>query len=196
MGDKTDKQEDLRIRRTRLLLQQAFTQLMTEKQFQSITVQEITDRAMVHRATFYDHFVDKYDLLEYAIREWFRRALERKIPTDVACTPENLDLLLRTCCEFLVFLSGQCVAKDKQIMAMVQTQITGQIQEIILIWINKLNLEVETPQLTAAVVSWAIYGAAMYWSQNPDAMPLTDFVAESRARILSPLGQTTQALAG
>ena len=56
--------EDLRVRRTRKSLQNAFIELTIQKNFGSVTVAEITERAMVNRATFYRHFQDKYDLLE------------------------------------------------------------------------------------------------------------------------------------
>ena len=61
--------EDLRIRRTRKLLQKALLEAASEKGFAHITVRDITERAMVNRATFYRHYQDKYDLLEQYIRE-------------------------------------------------------------------------------------------------------------------------------
>jgi AcrR family transcriptional regulator len=54
---------DLRIRRTHKLLWEALLTLMTEQEFETISVKEICDRAMVHRTTFYKHYEDKYDLL-------------------------------------------------------------------------------------------------------------------------------------
>ena len=45
--------EDLRVRRTRKSLQNAFIELTIQKNFGSVTVAEITERAMVNRATFY-----------------------------------------------------------------------------------------------------------------------------------------------
>ncbi len=54
---------DLRVRRTHKLLWDALMALMIERDFESITVTDICDRAMVHRTTFYKHFEDKYDLL-------------------------------------------------------------------------------------------------------------------------------------
>lgn len=56
---------DPRVKRTRQALLQAFVALLEEKQnFHSISVQDIAERATVNRATFYDHFEDKYALLE------------------------------------------------------------------------------------------------------------------------------------
>jgi AcrR family transcriptional regulator len=55
---------DLRVRRTRKLLKSALIELTIEKGFAAVTVQDIADRAMVNRATFYRHCLDKYDLLD------------------------------------------------------------------------------------------------------------------------------------
>ena len=61
---KLDGVEDLRVRRTRKLLQQALIEGTVEKGFAALTVRDITERAMVNRSTFYRHYLDKYDLLE------------------------------------------------------------------------------------------------------------------------------------
>lgn len=54
---------DRRIGRTRKLLQDALLELILEKGYDAITVQDVTDRANVGRSTFYAHFQDKEDLL-------------------------------------------------------------------------------------------------------------------------------------
>src|SRR5262249_24973386 len=61
--------EDLRIRRTRKLLQQALIEVTVEKGFANVTVRDICERAMVNRSTFYRHYLDKYDLLEQYMTE-------------------------------------------------------------------------------------------------------------------------------
>ena len=61
--------EDLRVRRTRKLLQQALLEAASEKGFAHVTVRDIAERAMVNRATFYRHYEDKYDLLAHYIEE-------------------------------------------------------------------------------------------------------------------------------
>ena len=66
---KLDDVEDLRVRRTRKLLQQALIEGTVEKGFAALTVRDITRRAMVNRSTFYRHYLDKYDLLEQHLNE-------------------------------------------------------------------------------------------------------------------------------
>lgn len=57
------KLEDLRVRRTRKLLQKALIELTIEKGFADVTVSDIAERAMVNRSTFYRHYLDKYEVL-------------------------------------------------------------------------------------------------------------------------------------
>ncbi len=55
--------QDRRIERTRQLLSKALMDLIIERGYESITIQDITDRANVSRTTFYLHFRDKDELL-------------------------------------------------------------------------------------------------------------------------------------
>lgn len=57
------KKIDVRIKRTYKQLTDALMELLSEKRFDDITVLEICEKASVHRATFYKHFVDKFDFL-------------------------------------------------------------------------------------------------------------------------------------
>lgn len=54
---------DRRVARTRRRLREALVALMMERSYEKITVQQIIDRADVGRATFYNHYQDKDDLL-------------------------------------------------------------------------------------------------------------------------------------
>lgn len=57
------KREDRRVQRTRNMLFDALIDLMIEKGYEELTVQDIIDRANVGRSTFYSHFFDKEQLL-------------------------------------------------------------------------------------------------------------------------------------
>jgi len=67
------KKTDARVRRTRDALGDALVELMHEKPFDTITVQDVLDRAHVGRSTFYSHFSDKDDLLMSDADEFFER---------------------------------------------------------------------------------------------------------------------------
>lgn len=72
-----EKKDDLRVRRTYKLLSESLIKLMSKKPFEKISVTDICNEAMVHRATFYLHFEDKYDLLKYCF-EGLRSAFEKE----------------------------------------------------------------------------------------------------------------------
>jgi len=58
---KQDKQ-DRRSQRTRQLVSSAMMELLSEKRYDEITVQDILDRADIGRTTFYTHYFDKEDV--------------------------------------------------------------------------------------------------------------------------------------
>ena len=49
------------------LLAESFKELALKHPIEKITIKEITDKAGVIRPTFYNHFQDKYELLEWII---------------------------------------------------------------------------------------------------------------------------------
>ncbi|MFF2483504.1 TetR/AcrR family transcriptional regulator [Paenibacillus sp. NPDC058071] len=70
-GIKGEMNLDLRKRRSMQMLWKALFDLMTEEKmkFSKITVDQICEKAMVHRSTFYKHFDDKFRLLEYGLNQ-------------------------------------------------------------------------------------------------------------------------------
>jgi len=77
-----EEQTDLRIRRTHKLLWEALMAELSQRSFEEITVQQICERAMVHRSTFYKHYEDKYALLEQGVRQMYDElvAYEEHLP--------------------------------------------------------------------------------------------------------------------
>ncbi len=66
---KTNEHLDRRIIRTRKLLRESLIALIAEKGFDAITINDLTDRATLNRATFYLHYRDKQDLLDQSVDE-------------------------------------------------------------------------------------------------------------------------------
>ena len=97
-----DEKLDLRIIKTYLALHNAFIELLEEKRFEDITVNELCDRAMIRRTTFYKHFADKYEYFTFYIRELVSTFQDRLAP-DVA-DDEVGDYLLHMSREMIRFM--------------------------------------------------------------------------------------------
>lgn len=186
----TGERIDPRTKRTRQLLLDAFAQLLTEKSFEDITVQDVTDRATVNRATFYAHFEDKYVLAEQSMQQWIQRALTKNLPPGAAYTSENLQLLIQTLCEFLAQMHSHCAPSNrKQFNSLLEQEIKQQVYEILLGWLKQTTLPRATNQnqieLQATMTSWAMYGAAMRWSQGERKESADQFARNALPMILA-----------
>lgn len=74
---------DRRIEKTRMAIYQALDDLLQEKKYTNITIQEIVDQANVGRTTFYSHFADKDELLNRYVEIIFER-LTKQVPAKYA----------------------------------------------------------------------------------------------------------------
>jgi AcrR family transcriptional regulator len=61
--------DDLRTRRTRKIIRDAFLELLSEMTFEEMTVNDISQKALINRTTFYRHYEDKYSLLMDIFRD-------------------------------------------------------------------------------------------------------------------------------
>jgi AcrR family transcriptional regulator len=175
-----DEKLDPRVKRTRELLEKAFLEVAGEKGFQAVTVQDITERAGVNRATFYAHFPDKYALLDHSVRQGFRQELEKRMLNVCTFSMDNLRALIITVCEYISAASAHCNPPSQQFESVMETQVREQTQELIYKWIEKLGTDMDA-RFAATATSWAIYGLALQWSHDksrkrPPAESFTDQV--------------------
>ncbi len=59
-----EKKTDRRTMKTKKAIREGLADLLTEKELRTITVQELADKADIHRVTFYKHYLDIYDVYE------------------------------------------------------------------------------------------------------------------------------------
>ncbi len=78
-----EKKESARVRVTKQLLRNAFTELLMEKPIQNITVRELCEKASLNRGTFYMHYTDIYALME---------TIESEMVMDLQNVLEGLDV--------------------------------------------------------------------------------------------------------
>lgn len=158
---------DPRVKRTHRLILTAFRDLMEEKDFNKVTVQDITARAEINRATFYAHFPDKYALLEASIHEIFFEELDKRTLNACRFSVDNLKALMVTVCGFVSSSHRHCREGDSQFESLVERQVRGQIEIVMRRWIEQVGSEIDS-ETAVTIASWTIYGLVSQWNQQKE----------------------------
>ena len=156
---------DPRIRRTRKLLQGALDTLLRTKSFEDISVQDITELATVNRATFYDHYTDKFALLEALVAGGFHEFLDaRNLRYSVGCPAALGAIVLATCDYFLqVHAGGDCV-RQSAFEPLMDAAIAKAIRRLLMAGLELAQPMSEvSPDLVAVAASAAICAAVKQW---------------------------------
>jgi AcrR family transcriptional regulator len=176
---------DPRIRRTRELLQRALATLLETREFDRISVQDITDAATVNRATFYAHYPDKFALLECLVAGQFHALLaERQVRFDAGCEG-TLRALVLGVCDFLALAprgEDGCRMqphRESAVVAVVRGMLLAGFQ-------RHGTSDGVSAELRAATASWAIYGAAREWAAMPQRPP-SEEIAATVGALVAPL---------
>jgi AcrR family transcriptional regulator len=180
---------DPRIRRTRKLLQGALGTLMQTKSFDEISVQDITDAATVNRATFYDHYTDKFSLLDAMVAGGFHEFLdERKLRYETGC-PGALAAIIEATCDFLAqaHAVGNC-QRQTAFEPLMDAAIVAAIRLLLLDGLRRHESPSDLdPELLAATASAAICGGVKQWLARPDRPDVKVIVARILQLVLGIL---------
>lgn len=189
----TEEKMDPRIKRTRNLILDAFSDVLAEKGFQSISVQDITEKAGVNRTTFYLHFTDKYALLDFSVSQLFRQELEKRTLNTCHFSAENLRSLIITVAEFIAHSNAHCAHAEQQFEMLVETQVKKQVYDLLELWGEKAERSPEDARTTAVAASWAIYGLALEWSHDKQHPAVETFADRISPLINAILGMVQPA---
>jgi len=169
---------DPRIRRTRQLLHGALFTLMQTKGFDEISVHDITDTATVNRATFYDHYTDKFALLEATVAGGFHALLnQRNVRFDGTC-PSAAGAIILAACDYLTQAHSNSSVCNRQsaFEPLVDAAMTTAIGRVIATGIATGKGPAVAPEMIAMAASWAIYGAVKQWFYTPNHPPAEEIV--------------------
>jgi AcrR family transcriptional regulator len=195
---------DPRIRRTRQLLQGALRTLMQTRSFEEISVQEIAETATVNRATFYDHYTDKFALLDALVAGGFHQLLhERNVQFDPGC-PARASVIIVTVCDYLVLShEGNSCTGQSPFEPLIDAAIIGAIRRVLARGLERPDQEppnhsVPKPasllaEMTTAAASNAIYGAAQAWFKTKDRPTVEAITPQILALVFPILGAGREA---
>lgn len=195
MSESDSKSVDPRIRRSRLLLQEALLRLLKRKTFEDVSIQDVAEEATVNRATFYAHYPDKYALLECTTASRFQELLdERGVVFDGTCSTA-LRMMLVGICDYLEATRAMQCGEQLSMDPHLESAITRVVRQIILSSLKKQSWTSSiSTEMTAATVTWALYGAAKEWVRTPNRVP-AERIADDISRVVFPLLQPESARA-
>lgn len=185
-----DQPVDRRVRRTKRRLKEALLELIEQRDYDRITVEEITSRADVGRSTFYSHYADKEDLLFAGFDRWLISLAEGVPKGDrTAESDGERSERFRFSLPLLTHIRSQkrffqaTIARGSN--ARVQRKITGLLVELVrrelerlsprgCPWIEDEALEVFGPEQSLEARAHAVVGAFLalvsWWLESGDGL--------------------------
>lgn len=167
---------------TRQNLIDAFWSLYCVKKIERITVKEITEKGGYHRSTFYEYFVDIYDVLnqlEASLLEYIKENIFKGLNSEQeADLPKHIVDIYETKGNYLSVLLGvdgdpSFVSKIKAVMRPMLMGVFGLSED-----------EIHTSYIFEFALS-AIIATLTHWYENDKSIPSVELVTMMRAMLLS-----------
>jgi AcrR family transcriptional regulator len=159
---------------------EALLRLLTRKEFDDISIQEIADEATLNRATFYLHYPDKSALLQAMTAARFRDLIARRGLSFTNCDGALRAIALGVC-DYLAETTG-CPSQ------LVKMPLEGSIIPVVEGMFEEgaahhTMAPGADPKLQATTAAWAIFGAARRWYQTPERIPAEEMAAKIEALV-------------
>lgn len=186
--------EDVRVQRSRELLQRALFELVVEKGFTAVTVRDIATRAKVNRSTFYRHYLDKYDLLNRYLDQLQQQVSEAAVSAESLPVrervPIGLLLLVKHIQDHAAFYRVMLGKDGDQAFTYRFRQLSEQRYRYLFSRVNEITEPHDFPtEMKLRYISSAFVGAVLWWLEHD--LPST---AEQFAIWLSRMSMTSAGL--
>ena len=160
---------------------------METRAFETLSVQDITDAATLNRATFYDHYPDKFALLECMAASRFHELLaSRGVKFNGTCASALRAIVLGVC-DYLGGLPALECERQRQLEPHLESAIIAVVRGMILQGIEKHPpTAAVSPEMKATIMSWAIYGGAKEWLRTPNRSS-SEQAADTVVMLVTPI---------
>ena len=101
-----------------------------EKKMSQITVKDITERATVNRATFYAHFTDKYDILNYTLSETILKDLNNTLSVSDIINETVISNLFISIANYMVEVQDSCKMNSETFCNQAHQRINNELEDI------------------------------------------------------------------
>ncbi len=193
MGERViERRTDPRCLRTRAMLQAALSELMGSRSFERISIAQIADAATLNRATFYDHYADKFALLDDLVAARFNDLLARRgVAFDGGCN-RALPATILAVCDYLASTPWTGPADRPQDQSHFEAAVVTVVRRTLLAGMRRCTEELaRSSEMLASAASWAMYGAAKTWLSWPDRGASEDVVGAIAATVSPILAQAS-----
>ena len=170
-GNNSEEKTDLRIRRTKKSIRDAFFELIDENGFDSVTVKDITERALISRNTFYLHYEDKFDLLNKISNELMRKVYWR-VSKDLIKI-KDLDFTI-DCTATLLISIQRVIDEDRDLYRLLLTDpgtvvFSEKIEKTIRTALDLIKGDIEgISDLSIEYIITGMKGVIRYWVTHDD----------------------------
>jgi AcrR family transcriptional regulator len=159
--------------------------LIEEQGFDALTVQDITDRARLNRATFYLHYRDKQDLLESSLRD----AIDELMADLGASTGEQGELVIDESPRSIKAVFEHVAQHAHFYRVMLSAEgvpafsagVRDYMAEVTLRWLEALQPDPRQsrvpPEIVANSLSWSLLGVLIWWLEH-DLPHSPEYMAE------------------
>jgi len=177
-----NKKVDLRIVRTKQSIRKAFYELIKEKGYEAITIQDIANRAMINRNTFYLHYQSKPDLLDTCINELLSDLKDTVILCPIGMNPYRiavLEAVMQTVLEHIshhiTFYHAMLIEENRlyQFRVKMESLIKDKLNEG---W-NMVQGTISKELLLEYLVS-SFMGIVLWWIKNNKPLPAEEIAAQ------------------
>jgi AcrR family transcriptional regulator len=176
------KIKNIRMTQTRKSLIEAFIELANEKDFEKITVLDLTERAMVNRATFYAHFQDKYELIDAIISDSATSMIEKRTEKIVQFNRDSLQQLVLAVCDYHQHLKERCKRSYISITPLLKVQMLEALKLYLSTSLVEKYTESER-QLYVPIYATMLYEAGYLWGTEQISFN-KDELAERIAKLI------------
>ena len=159
---------------TKYALENSLKKLLLQKPLNKITINDITEDCGINRMTFYYHFKDIYDLVEWACLEDAQRALDGK--KSYKTWQQGFVQIFQAVLENKPFIMNvyRCVSREQ-----VERYLTPLTDNLLMGVVNELSADMvvreEDKAFISQVYSYAFVGLMLDWikgemKQEPEAL--------------------------
>ncbi|MBI9045836.1 MAG: TetR/AcrR family transcriptional regulator [Anaerolineaceae bacterium] len=187
MNRKTDR----RIQKTKIALRQSLIELIATKDYDSISIQDITNQANLGRATFYLHYKEKDELLtdcvEYTANEITQKLKGIQLGKWIFLDDEALKMSFifarQNVSFYNLFMSGKGAT---EIYKRLHKIIVLNTSEYLSIYLNSIQ---KTPEIPIEVISNYLSGNILtfifWWLENEESYPVETIIPMFKRLVLS-----------